>query len=135
MSATDQDSEHLRLLSIFHYVMAAMTATWATLPIIHLIIGIAIVLGKFGDAPKGGPSPALMGWFFIFVAGTWMIVGWSLATGLVLAGRYLSQRRKHLFCLIVAGLVAAMCMPFGTVLGVFTIIVLIRPSVKDSFDA
>ena len=53
---------------------------------------------------------------------------------MVLAGRYLARRERYTFCLVVAG-VECMFMPFGTVLGVFTIIVLSRPSVKDLFGA
>jgi hypothetical protein len=37
-----------------------------------------------------------------------------------------------LYCLVVAG-IECIFMPFGTVLGVFTIIVLMRPSVRNLF--
>lgn len=63
---------------------------------------------------------------FIFV--------WTAAALLLFAGRFLSQRRHWLFCLIVAGL-SCLNMPLGTVLGVFTIIVLNRESVKSLFAA
>ena len=39
-----------------------------------------------------------------------------------------------LVCMIVAGL-SCMMMPFGTVLGVFTLLVLLKPQVKALFDA
>jgi hypothetical protein len=89
---------------------------------------------KLGEA-KNGPPPALFGWFFMIFAGTWMVLAWSLAVCLVVAGRSLAQRKRYLFCLVTAGVTAAMCMPFGTVLGVFTIIVLVRPAVKAAFEA
>jgi len=38
-----------------------------------------------------------------------------------------------MFCLIVAGIICIF-MPLGTILGVFTIIVLVRPSVKAMFE-
>ena len=38
-----------------------------------------------------------------------------------------------MFCFVIACL-ACMQMPLGTILGVFTIIVLARPSVKEMFD-
>jgi hypothetical protein len=50
------------------------------------------------------------------------------------AGRFLARRKHHLFCLVVAG-VECLFFPFGTVLGVFTIIVLMRPSVQQAFEA
>ncbi len=39
-----------------------------------------------------------------------------------------------MFCLIVAG-IECLLMPYGTVLGVFTIMVLMRESVKERFGA
>ena len=57
---------------------------------------------------------------------------WSFAVVLLFAARYLQEHRRYMFCLIVAGL-ECVFMPFGTVLGVFTIIVLLRPSVRQLF--
>jgi hypothetical protein len=128
------DAEHLRLLSIFHYVVAGMQFLIASFPVIHLAMGIVLVFfpGKLG-ATKANEPPELMGWFFILFAGVWMLVGYALVACTVMTARYLKQRRRYLFCLVIAGICAATCMPFGTVLGVFTIIVLMRPSVKAAF--
>jgi len=131
-----QDAEHLRLLSIFHYVVAGMQALFATFPILHFLVGAAIVFapGQLGAPNRSGPPVALMGCFFMLFAGAWMLTGWTLAVCLIVSAKSLKQRKRHLFCIIIAGVEAAMCMPFGTVLGVFTIIVLMRPSVKLLFD-
>ena len=48
------------------------------------------------------------------------------------AGRCISRRQKYTFCLIAAGL-NCMHMPIGTILGVFTLIVLTRDSVRQLF--
>lgn len=48
--------------------------------------------------------------------------------------RFLSRRRHHVFCLVIAG-IECLVMPFGTVLGVFTIIVLTKESVREMFLA
>jgi len=37
----NRDEEHLKLLSIFHYVVGGIAAFFAFFPIIHLVIGIA----------------------------------------------------------------------------------------------
>jgi hypothetical protein len=129
----DQDAEHLKLLSIFHYVVAAMMAMFATFPIIHFLIGLVMISGATLAPKETGLFPAVFGGFFVLAAGGAMLFGWSLAVCTLLAGRSLAQRRRYYFCLVVAGAMAAMCMPFGTVLGVFTIIVLQRPSVKEAF--
>jgi hypothetical protein len=59
-------------------------------------------------------------------------MGLSLAICIAVAGRKLDRRTGHLYCLVIAGL-ECFFMPFGTVLGVLTILVLIRPSVKLMF--
>src|SRR5438034_237975 len=46
--------------------------------------------------------------------------------------RELRDRRGYLFCLVMAG-IACLFQPFGMILGVFTFIVLLRPSVKTLF--
>lgn len=128
-----KDEEHLRLLAIFHYVVAGVTAVFSMFPIIHLIIGLAIVSGNFGPVDNQEFPPAVFGWVFVVIAAVFILGGLSLATAMALAGRSLQQRRRRVFCLVVAGLSCAM-MPFGTVLGVFTIVVLMKDSVKQLFD-
>jgi hypothetical protein len=128
-----QDAEYLKLLAIFHYVLAGMMALWGSFPIIHFLFGIAILFGDFIEAKPGEPDPALFGVLFALMAGAFITVGWSLALCTFMAGRCLALRRNYTYCLIVAGVMAAICTPFGTVLGVFTIIVLMRPSVKEAF--
>jgi hypothetical protein len=63
-----------------------------------------------------------------------MAVAWTMAALLVVAGRNIAARRRRTFCLVVAGIVAILCMPFGTILGVLTLVVLLRPSVRAAFE-
>jgi len=125
----NDDERHLQLLSIFHYVVAGILGLIGLVPIIHLTIGILIVTGRLGGGSGGGTGA---GFLFIGIALFMMTMAWSMAILLLIAGRRLAARRSHLFCLIVAG-IACLFMPFGTVLGVFTIIVLMRPTVKAMF--
>jgi hypothetical protein len=41
-----QDEEHLRLLSIFHYVVAGLAALFALFPIFHLILGLFMIFAR-----------------------------------------------------------------------------------------
>ncbi len=122
--------EHLRLLSIFHYVGAAMAGLFGCFPLLHLALGVMMLAGVFdggGDAP-----PRLLGLFFVIVALVFIATAWGLAILLIMNGRFLARRRHHTFCLVVAAL-ACLFVPPGTVLGVFTIVVLMRPSVQQMF--
>src|SRR2546425_778516 len=127
----DRDLEHLRLLAIFHYVVAGFSALIALFPVIHLVIGIAVVTGKLPDA-NNGAMPVAIGWLFITIAVIFISCGLAFATCLAVAGRFLARRKHYMYCLVMAALACAL-MPFGTVLGVFTIIVLQRDSVKSLF--
>ena len=127
-----QNIEHLRLLSIFYYVMGGMGALFSLIPVFHVAMGIAVVAGGMPSAPGSGP-PAAFGWFFIAIGATIIIIGETFSICTILAGRYLATRRAYLFCLVIAAL-NCMHMPLGTALGVFTIIVLVRPGVKELFE-
>jgi len=131
----NQDEQHLQILSIFHYVVGGLTALFACFPIFHLAMVIVMLTGGFGEVPADEAFPLpLFGLFFVIFPAAIILVGWALAAAIVMTGYFLSQRRRYTFCLVVAG-VECIFMPFGTVLGVFTIIVLVRPAVKAMFQA
>ncbi|WP_434027528.1 hypothetical protein [[Pseudomonas] boreopolis] len=138
LPATPEDVQQLRLLSIFHYVLAGLTALFSLFPLIHLFMGLAIVTGRMPMEPQGADAPPmdprLFGWFFVGFAALFILGGMALAASMAYAGRCIARRRRHLLCLVVAGLSCAL-MPLGTVLGVFTLVVLLRPQVKALFDA
>lgn len=128
----NQDTEQLRLLSVFHYVIAGVGALFSLLPSLHLAMGIAIVLGAFEAPENGSPPPALFGWIFVIFPAIFILCGIAVAVCVAFAGRRLAQHRSYMYCLVMAAILC-MIMPFGTVLGVFTIIVLMRPSVRVLF--
>nr|CAP47667.1 putative integron gene cassette protein [uncultured bacterium] len=125
----NQDADHLRLLSIYHYVVGGLAALFSFVPIFHLVIGFLMVTGR----PEGSDAFArAFGWAFVFFSGALMLCGWAFSAAAFLAGRALANRTRYLYCLVVAG-IECIFMPFRTVLGVFTIIVLMRESVKRLF--
>jgi hypothetical protein len=129
----NSDLEHLRLLSIFHYVVGGLAAMFALFPIFHLAMGIGMVAGRFPD-PSEQRDMQLFGWLFVAMAAIWIVAALTFAVCVVLAGRFLARRTHYTFCFIIAALSCAF-MPFGTILGVFTIVVLVRPSVRQLFEA
>ncbi len=135
-ATTADDANQLRVLSIFHYVVAAITALFSLFPILHLVMGLAMISGRMptdNANPAANPmDPQLFGWIFVVFAGVFIAGGLLLAGFMAYAGRCLARRRRHTLCLVVAA-ISCMLMPFGTVLGIFTLIVLMRPSVKAAF--
>jgi hypothetical protein len=130
----DQDAMYLRLLSVFHYVVGGITAVFTCFPLFQAFFGILALrdMANMMDFVKGPPPPSFLGWIYVVVGAMAITLGWGLAIVIFLAGKFLSQHTHYLYCLVVAA-VECIFMPFGTVLGVFTIIVLTRPSVKLLF--
>lgn len=125
----NEDDEYLDLLATFHYVLGGLAGLFSLFPVIHLVLGIAILTGRMGP---GEPEAAFVGWVFIAAAIVIIAIGMTFAVLIVTAGRNLKRRTRHTFCLVIAGIECAF-VPLGTVLGVFTLLVLQRPSVKQMF--
>ncbi len=132
-SYSNQDVEQLRFLSIAHYIVGGLMALFSMFPVIHLAIGIAIVSGAFSDEADANQIPKAFGWLLVLLPAFAIVCGLAMSAMIVLAGRRLQARQTYTFCLIIA-IIECLMMPFGTVLGIFTILVLQRPSVRELFD-
>ncbi|WP_422508986.1 hypothetical protein [Stenotrophomonas sp. GZD-301] len=130
-----EDQGYLRLLSIFHYVVAGLMALFSLFPLLYIGIGLGIVNGWFpaNNQASGGPSDQMAGWLFVGMGALFLVTCLTMTSLMVLAGRSLAQRRRHTLCLVVAAL-SCLFTPFGTVLGVFTLVVLLKPAVKAAFQ-
>ncbi|MCE5327298.1 MAG: hypothetical protein LLG01_12895 [Planctomycetaceae bacterium] len=128
-----QDYEHVRLLGIFHYVLGGIQGLFACFPIFHVVMGIVFVTQGFpGPQDVNGPPP-FFGWLFIIIGSIGIVLGWTIATLLLVAAGRLRKHRSYTFCFVVA-CIECIVIPLGTVLGIFSIIVLSRPSVKAMFQ-
>ncbi len=132
----DTDNNQLNILSIFHYVFAGITGISACFPIFHLIMGLSMLFGNFYPEEVGAEIPfpfEMFGLMFTLIPAAIIIIGWVFAIAIAISGYFLSKRRNYLYCLIVAG-ISCVFMPFGTILGVFTIVVLMKDDVKNLFS-
>jgi len=133
----NQDVHQIKILAIFHFVVAGVAGLFACFPIFHLLMGISMLTGGFfpPDAPSDMPFPfSLFGLMFTLIPAAMIFFGWAFAISLAISGYFLIKKQHYLFCMVMAG-VSCVFTPFGTVLGVFTIIVLMRPSVKELFNS
>lgn len=132
-----QDADHLRMLSIAHYVVGGLIALFSMIFIVHIVLGITALTGNLpmnsGGQPSSPAEQRLFGWMFTLIGCVIVFGGVTLGAFVAYAGRCLARRRRYLLCLIMAGL-ACLFTPIGTVLGVFSLITLLRPQVKAAFD-
>lgn len=130
------DADHLRLLSIFHFVGAGFALLGLGFLAMHYLFFHAFFANpEMWRNQKGAVLPpreffAMFKWFYV-VFGVWLV-----ASGIVnlFSGLFIAQRKNRVFSLVVAG-IDFIYIPFGAVLGVFTFIVLLRPSVREIYEA
>jgi hypothetical protein len=133
---TKADLDHLRLLSIFHYVGAGLAILGLGLLAVHYLFFHAFLYNhEMWKNQKGAVPPpreffAIFKWFYV-AFGVWFVTSGILN---VLSGVFLGRRKFRTFSLVVAAM-NCVHVPLGTVLGVFTIIVLLRPSVREIYEA
>jgi len=134
MAETTIKSQTLELAGIFHYVLAALIFIGALPALIMMGIGSIAVMGILSD----GPQDAEIGLFavsLLFFGAPLVYMGlfWTLAALVLMAGRRIGQRTNLGFCQVIAGL-ECLFVPFGTILGVLTLILLTRDDVQREFQ-
>ncbi len=73
MEDRTDNEQHLRLLAIFHYVVAGFTALFALLPLIHFALGWFLI---HAPPPKQGePPPEFVGWIFMGFGASFFLLG------------------------------------------------------------
>jgi len=132
----NRDEEHLQLLATFHYVVAGLAALFSFFPLLYTTVGaIFIFAARHGTAKPGEDlPPEFLGWIFAVLGALLFLIGIAMAICILIAGRSLALRKRYSFAFVMA-CIECLFIPFGTILGVFTIVVLSRESVKALFSA
>lgn len=129
------DQEHLRLLPIFYWVSGAFAAFLSLFSVFYIGLGLLFLATPFQQqlSPAAqGPPPAAFGWFFVGFGLVFLVLTATFATLQILTGIWIRKQRRRVLCLVTGGISCAL-VPFGTLLGVFTFSVLLRPSVIRLF--
>src|ERR1700722_7579544 len=128
-----RDRDHIKLLAVFHFVLGGLTALGIAFLLVHYFFMHYFFLhpelwkGNNGVGPPKGFFEVFI-WFYI-VMGTLFAIA---CVANILSGVFLLKRKFRMFSLVVAGL-DCIQIPFGTALGVFTLIILLRASVRQSY--
>ncbi len=130
-----RDQEHLKLLAIFHFVVVGLTLIGTAFLFVHyFIMHTAFSNPEMWKSQKGATPPpkeffeALI-WMYVFFGA--MLVLASVLN--LLSAIFLLQKRHRIFSIIIGGL-NCLQIPVGPALGVFTIIVLSRDSVRELYS-
>lgn len=144
-----EDAEHLSALSIGHFILAGVALLGGVPMLVYGVAGAKLVdefgsdlsmamgdiPGQPGASPFGGnPDAMLQDLTTLLTTMIAAVVLFALVSAihLVVVGVKIRQRRWWTFCYL-TGWGECLMFPFGTILGIFTIIVLSRSSVKRLF--
>jgi hypothetical protein len=131
----DRDAEHLRLLALFHYASAGVAALVGSFPLIHVAIGAFVLL--MPESMRGTGKDALpreIGALFMALGLAFVSAGWGLAAAHFFTARFLKQHRRYVFCVITSAVACIACTFSSGIVGIASLVVLLRPGVKQLFD-
>lgn len=131
------DQEHLKLLSIGYMISAGLSVLFSLFGLMYVFMGVVMRSAFAGTSEatikQGQAPPPEMFLFFTLIGLVMFLVMITLAAMKARAAWCLKKRRSRVFCLVVGG-ISCLGIPYGTVIGVFTFIVLGRASVKQLFN-
>jgi len=132
------NEEHLRLLAIGYWVARGTAALFSLFGLFYICMG-AMFAASFAKIPAASvqpdqPPPAFVPWILAGVGLAIFLVAATFAAMRFWTAVCLKRRTSRTFCLVVAAL-SCLEFPYGTTLGVFTFIVLGRPSVIPLFGS
>lgn len=129
----DCDQEHLNLLKLSYYILAGTTGFVSLIAVLYIGLGALFASGVLPSTPNDAGNTRIMGLIFLSIGLVVLIIGLAITFLTYWAGRCLRDRRHRTFCVVIACL-SCLHVPFGTAIGVCTIIVLGRPSVRALFE-
>ncbi len=129
-----QDVSQLNLLAVFHFVYAGFLGLMGLFFVIYIVLGVAMATsGGASGGTSGGPPPEAIGGIFAVIGAFAMLLMWGKAALIVWSGISLRAHRRMTLSFVTACL-SCLNVPFGTALGIATLMALNRPSVKALYQ-
>ncbi len=132
------DEEHLKLLSMGYNISAAVNGFYALFGFFYVFMGVMLGV-MLKHAPEfannaNQPPPVFIGWIFAGFGVAFIVFMSTLAALKLVVASRIKRRRSRTFCMVIAG-ITCLEIPYGTVLGVLTFVVLGRDTVMRLFES
>jgi len=120
------------MLAVFHWALAAGDLFYCV-ALVFQTFALRAIFDSTEPQANVDLDPELWSRVFTILMVACTVLVLIHAVLVAVAGRFLVRWRHYRFCFGVACL-NCLSFPFGNILGIFTLIVLLRPSVKRRFD-
>jgi hypothetical protein len=128
------DEEHLKLLSLGYMISAGVSAFFSLFGLMYVFMGAMFgAIARMPASRNGQAPPQFVGWLLAGIGVAFFLVFLVLALLKFRVGASIKKRQSKTFCLVLAA-ISCLEVPYGTVLGVFTFMVLGRESVVRLFE-
>lgn len=126
-----KQNEKLNTLAILHYVAGGLGCLFSCFPLIHVAVGI-FVLNNPEQNPNNPPRE-FIGYLFAGIGLLFFIMGQIIAGLTIYSGKCIKNQVKHKFSFILS-CILCVCIPFGTALGIYSIITLQKEEIKNLYN-
>jgi hypothetical protein len=126
------DEQNLEALAVCHFIYAGLVGLGALLVGVWLLFA-TVLTTRVATSGSAGPEAAAIVGVVDIVLGVVLALILVKAALLVYSGMCLRKRRNRTLSFVMA-CITCINIPLGTALGVFTLVVLSRPSVKALYE-
>ena len=129
MKLLDEFKSNIKILEMFHYIYGGICCFFGLFPIFHIVIGILILTNAFPHSNQGQELPKFFGYIFVIAGSIILLFSQTLGVLTIISGRKIAKLKSRNFSLVIAG-INCIGFPFGTVLGVFALMMLTKDEAK-----
>jgi len=127
------DNEHLNLLSLFHLISGIFTLVYSVF--MALYFGFITFIFNIGHKLDGANNdfPFEFMNVIMFVFTFVLLIAIILGIAKIFCSKFIKQKTNRVFCIVIS-CIECFSFPYGTLLGVLSIMVLNRNSVKEIYN-
>jgi hypothetical protein len=125
----NSDRKYLKLLSIFHYLLGGLNLVISIGYVVYMVWfwNFLSTTRETDLTTSQAPYNSILTiWFF------WPLIIFTYSICLIVSGRLLTNREGYWFSFVVA-CIECLVFPLGTILGIITLIILLRDSVRTLY--
>ncbi|HLG31809.1 MAG TPA: hypothetical protein VI362_02125 [Ignavibacteriaceae bacterium] len=132
------DNEHLKLLSLFHYIFGGIILAYAFFIILQFIflfyfLETFLRNSSFNTFTSNNDFDPMIFKFILYIGIAFFII--MLIGGIleILSGKFIKARKNRTFSYIIA-ILNLLSIPYGSILGIMTLTVLGRNTIKEMYN-
>jgi len=131
-TVTKQNGDMISLVSIFHFVLGGFQMLFSLVGLVYVAIGAMMASGAM-ESTKGNPPPAELGWIFGGFGVVFVLAFITVGFLTIRTGINIRRRRRRTFCMVIDSILCLM-VPFGTIVGVFGLVLLTKAETAEEFE-